>query len=312
MDVRQLRYFIAIVEDGSVSAAAARIGIAQPSLSQHIRSLEDRLGVELLVRSSRGVTPTEAGRLLEVRAREILDAIARTKEEVGLAGTVPRGRVSLGLPSSVSMVLSVPLAEAVRRELPEVNLRVVEAMSGFIRDWLRDGSIDLGVLYDVEALRHMQTRLLMTERLHLFAGRAGWPLATPPGEPVRLADAAALELVLPSTNHGLRALIERHARDAGIGLRTVVEMDSLAQIKRLVARGTVHTILARASVEDAVGAGELAGAPIVEPEIRRPIHLVRNPERVGTRAAREVEALAVRVIRELVEAGTWEARPVEV
>lgn len=312
MDIKQLRYFIAIVDDGSLSAAASRIGIAQPSLSQHIKFLEDRLGVELLIRSSRGVTATEAGRILYAHAREIVDALARAKEEVRLAGTEPRGKVSFGLPSSVSMVLSVPLAEAVRRELPEVNLRAVEAMSGFIRDWLQDCSIDLGILYDVGALRHMQTRLLMTEKLHFFAARTSWPLPTPPEAPVSLADVALLDLVLPSTDHGLRALIERHARDSGIALDVVVEMDSLTQIKRLVARGNVCTILARAAAQDAIDAGDLASAPIVEPEIRRPVYLVRNPDKVGTRAAREVEELTVRVIHELVAAGTWTARLVDV
>ncbi len=307
MDIKQLRYFTAIVEEGSLSAAAARIGIAQPSLSQHVKGLEERLGVELLVRSPRGVTVTDAGQTLLQHAQEILAAVERAQEEVRQSGNEPYGKVSFGLPSSVSMVLSVPLAETTRLELPKVSLCAVEAMSGFIRDWLQEGSIDLGILYDINMLRHFQSRLLMTEELYFFSAADAWPLASAPGDPVPMAEAARQDLVLPSGNHGLRALIDRFAKANGIELNVVVEMDALTQIKTLVARGSAHTILAPASVHDFLESGALLGAPLVEPAIRRPVYLVRNPEKVITRASREVEALTLVVIRDLVERGIWKA-----
>jgi len=307
MEFKQLRYFVAIVEEGSLNSAANRVGITQPSLTQHIKSLEERLGCELLNRSSRGVTVTEAGQALLTHAREILSAVELAKEEVRLAGTDPFGKVSFGLPSSVSMVVSAPLAERVRAELPRVNLRAVEAMSGFIRDWLQDETLDLAILYDTSNLRHMQSRLLMTEDLYFFASPDAWPLKSLPGTPVSLAAVASLELVLPSRNHGLRATIERAARAHGIALDVVVEMDSLAQIKTLVSRGSAHTILAAASAKDALRAGQLLSSPVCEPRIQRPVYLVRNPARVSTRASREVESLTIRLVNELVMDGTWKA-----
>lgn len=311
MDIKQLRYFTAIVEEGSLSAAAARIGIAQPSLSQHVKSLEARLGVELLVRSPRGVTVTDAGQTLMIHARTIVAAVDHATEEVRLSGSEPYGRVSFGLPSSVSMVLSVPLAETIRLELPNVNLRAVEAMSGFIRDWLQDGSIDLGILYEINMLKNFHSRLLMTEDLYFFAAADAWPFAGPPGEPVGLAEVARQELVLPSGNHGLRALIDRFAKANGIRLNVVVEMDSLAQIKTLVARGSASTILASASAYDFVEQGDLVTAPIMDPVIRRPVYLVRNPEKIITRASREVERITVSVIEDLVSRGMWKAELAE-
>ena len=146
MDIKQLRYFVAIAEEGSLSAAAGRIGIAQPSLSQHVKNLEQQLGIDLLARSPRGVALTQSGVLLLSHARRILAAVEQASEDVRASGLDPRGEVSFGLPSSVSMVLSVPLAETVRLELPEVRLRAIEAMSGFIQGWLEEGSIDLGIL----------------------------------------------------------------------------------------------------------------------------------------------------------------------
>jgi LysR family nitrogen assimilation transcriptional regulator len=305
MELKQLRYFAAIAEAGSVSAAAARIGIAQPSLSQHVANLEDQLGVQLFVRSARGVTLTEQGELLLSRARDIIASVERTVEEVRFSGAEPRGPVTFGLPSSVSMVMSVPLAETVRIGFPKVQLRVVEAMSGFIQEWLEEQSIDLAILYDVSAVRHMQLRPLLTETLDFFSAPDAWPFETPPGTPLRLADVARQDLVLPSRTHGLRVMIDRYARTSGLHLEAVVEMDSLAQIKTLVGRGSACTILAPAAAQDAVDRGELATAPIVDPVMRRPAYLVRNPLRPVTRASAEVEQEAVRVVADLVTRRIW-------
>lgn len=307
MDVKQLRYFIAIAEQGSLSAAAARIGIAQPSLSQQVRGLERELGVSLLVRSPRGVRLTQSGEELLVRARGIVAALDETREALRHAGGPPRGPVAFGLPSSVSMVLSVPLAETVRLALPQVRLRVAEAMSGFIQGWLEEGSLDLAILYDVRAVRHMQIRPLVSEELQFFSAPDAWPLPSPPGRPVPLAELAALELVLPSESHGLRAMIERYARAAGVALTVAVEMDALAQIKTLVARGSGYTILAPAAAQDLVARGELVTAPIVQPVLRRPLYLVRSPGRPLTRATQEVERVTLEVIADLVKRGYWQA-----
>lgn len=291
-----------------MSGAASRIGIAQPSLSEHVKNLEYELGSELFTRTSKGVSVTLAGEILLTRAEEILAAVESAKEEVRQSGTEPYGKVSFGLPSSVSMVLSVPLTEQVRRELPKVNLRAVGSMSGFIRDWLIDTSIDLAVLYDVNALNSMKTRELMTEDLEFLSSPKHWPLKSPPGEPIELRELASLELVLPSSNHGLRALIERFSHEHDIKLNVVVEMDSLAQIKMMVSRGSASTILAPASAQDYIQKNELVTAPIVNPIIRRPVYLVRNPAKVSTRASREVEAMTLHVIRDLVKRGAWPAK----
>jgi len=148
MDVRQLGYFLAVAENGSLASAANVIGIAQPSLSLQIKNLEARLGTDLLVRTPRGVRLTDAGEVLLRHARLILKAVDGAKEEVRNTATTPTGKVVFGLPSSVSMVLSVPLAETVRHEVPKVRLRAVDAMSGFIKEWIEEGQIDLGILYE--------------------------------------------------------------------------------------------------------------------------------------------------------------------
>jgi LysR family nitrogen assimilation transcriptional regulator len=215
MDIKQLKYFIAIAEEGSLSAASTRLHVAQPSLSHHVVKVERELGVTLIKRSSRGVALTESGQILLKHAREICASMDVCRDKVRQSGGVPKGEVSFGMPSSVSMVLSVPLTETVLVEQPHIKLRVIEAMSGFIRAWLEDQTIDLAFLYEVHELRHCEVSKLMSEDLYFFAAPDNWPLATPPGTPVSLGDIQQLDLILPSLHHGLRQTLERHARTLG-------------------------------------------------------------------------------------------------
>lgn len=307
MDIKQLRYFIAIAEEGSLSAAAQRVNVAQPSLSQHVLALERDLDVKLLERSPRGVTLTESGQVLLSHAREVAQALDRAVEAVRQSGHEPQGEVSFGLPSSIAMVLSVPLAETVRLELPKVRLRAIDAMSGFIQAWLEDQSIDLGMLYDIGAVRHLSHRQLMTEELHFFSAPDAWPFSSRPGTPIRLADLAPVEMVLPSQHHGLRTMIDRFTGRNRVSLTVATEMDALGQIKTLVSRGSGYTILAPAAAIDFVERGELIMAPIVEPRMIRPVYLVRNPAKPVTKASRELERITLEVIRDLVGRGIWQA-----
>ncbi|MCE0506558.1 MULTISPECIES: LysR family transcriptional regulator [unclassified Roseivivax] len=311
MNLRQLEYFIAIAEEGSVSAASQKLNVAQPSLSQQIKKLEDSLGVQLLERSSRGVTLTEAGLLALDRAELILQTVERARSDIRQMGSDPAGGVSFGLPSSVSMVLSVPLAETVRAELPLVRLRAVEAMSGFIQTWLADQEVDLGMLYDVSGVRHLTYRAIVSEELHFFSAPDAWPFRSRAGAPVPMADLAKVDLVLPSKTHGLRALIDRVTRAHGVHLDVVTEMDALSQIKTLVSRGSGYTVLAPAAALDRVERGELLMAPIVDPAISRSVYLVHNPAKPQTRAAQAVEEVTMEVVRDLVRRGIWRAEQID-
>lgn len=144
MDIRQLRYFVAIAQEGSFSAAAKRVNVAQPSLSQHVMSLETDLNVKLFERTSRGVSLTEPGEILLSHATKIIESMGLAVSAVRKSGAEPIGDVTIGLPPTVSMVAAVPLAETVWLDLPKVRLRSIDAMSGFIQEWLEDQSIDIG------------------------------------------------------------------------------------------------------------------------------------------------------------------------
>lgn len=309
MDIRQLRCFLATIEEGSLSAAAVKLQLAQPSLSQHVAKLEEELGTQLLVRTSRGITPTDAGQALAGHARTILEAMMLAEQDVKNFGGEPQGSVSIGLPSSLSMILSVPLAETITNDHPRIVLRLVEAMSGDIQSWITENSIDLGFLYDVQQMRHLAARPLFEEQLFLVAAPDNW--SQPSDAPVSLADVAELPLVLPSRKHGLREMIERHARAKNLTLNVVLEIDALTQIKALVARASAYTILAHAAVLDEVERHDLVLVPIIDPAMVRVVSLVRNPSRVVTRASLEVERLSALLLRELVRRRRWRAKIID-
>jgi len=209
------------------------------------------------------------------------------------------------MPSSVAMVMSVHLTETILVEQPHIRLRVIEAMSGFIRSWLEDQTIDLAFLYEVNELRHCEVSKLMSENLYFFAAPDNWPLAEPPGTPVPLGAIQQLDLILPSPNHGLRQTLERYAKTLGRPLNVIIEMDSLAQIKELVVRGSGYTILAPAAANDRVYRGDLVMSRIVEPVISRPVYFVRNQAKPMTDACGAMERTVLDVVEDLVRRKIW-------
>jgi LysR family nitrogen assimilation transcriptional regulator len=310
VDIRQLRYFVAIADQQSMSLASEKLGVAQPSLSHHVMRVEEELGVRLLLRSTRGVTLTESGRRLYGHAREILRAVEAAVADVREQGADElSGPVSFAFPSSVSNVLTVPLAETVRNEFPKVTLRAMDAMSGHVQTWLLEGAVDFGFLYDGAGARELELRPLVTEPLYLVAARDCWRGEIGANgvarDSVSLREAADMGLILPHRAHGLRETIERFAQTQNLALDVTLEMDSLSRIKTMVARGSGYSILAHAAVHEELERGELALVPIREPSIRRTVYLATNPLRPLRRAALEVARLAQEIACELVRKGYW-------
>ncbi len=305
MDLRQLRYFVAIVEQGSFSKAAEALRVAQPALSQHIRHMEGELGLPLLHRGPRGAVPTEAGARLLHHARAILERFAEIPDSVRGADRPVIGDVRIGLPGTVSEILSVPLFEAVRARHPGIRLRIAEAMSGFILDWLNREAIDLAVLYNPASPKGFVLAHVLTEDLCLFAVPS--QDGAPPDGPVPLAAAAALPLILPGLSHGLRDLVEEAAEAEGVAVAAPVEIDSYARIKELTARGHGFGVLPRVAVQTETETGQFRVWPLGTPPLQRRIYLAHAAERPLSTAAAAVRSLALDLLRDFVRTGRWTA-----
>ncbi|MHB0953456.1 MAG: LysR substrate-binding domain-containing protein [Allorhizobium sp.] len=308
MDIRQLRYFIAIVEQGSFSRAAAVLHIAQPALSLHVRNIEADLGTPLLFRSPQGVVPTEAGEILLRNARIILDQLVVTEEEIRGHKSDPAGVVRLGLPGTISEILSVPLIIEARRRYPKIQLRIAEAMSGFVLDWMRESRIDLAVIYRKVSDAGLATVELLEEELVFFAPEKGLGegVGLPePGRRLGLSEVAGLPLILPGQDHGLRSLLDQHAKAAKVDLNVSIEVDSYSNIKELVASGFGCSVLPLNAVSREVQAGSLRSWVIADPPIRRSVHLASAIERPMTNAVAAIRDLVQELLRELARNGNW-------
>src|ERR1700728_3235806 len=147
MDLRQLRYFIGIVQAGSLSRAADQLHVAQSAISHHLGALETELGRELVTRGPKGVQLTEAGSVLYRHAEAILRHVDTAKQEVMSTLKVPAGRVSIGLPIALALMLSYELFMRVREAYPQILLHVTDGNSSLLRERLVNGRLDVAVLY---------------------------------------------------------------------------------------------------------------------------------------------------------------------
>lgn len=301
MELRQLRYFVRVVELGSMSRAAIDLDVVQSALSQQIARLEGELATRLLQRSSKGVTATEAGLAFFREAQLALrhaDEAARAAQQSRLSGSV-----SVGLAPTTASVLGLPLMQAVRERYPDVRLHMVESLSGHLSSMLNARQLDLAVLFDTDPGRRWSVTPLVEEKLFLIRARtAGRPLPAK----IRLAQLAELPLILPSGPHGLRATLD--AAFSGGRLRRLlpIEIDSLAMLMDAVRAGlgcTIQPGAALARFPDAAQAFEVA--EITDARVRRLNSLCSLSDDELSPAALAVRVALADCARALVEAGQW-------
>ncbi len=311
LDLRQLYYFLTVVEQGSISSAAAALEIAQPSLSENLTRLERKLQVQLVIRTGRGIQLTEAGRLLSEHSRKIVEAAALAVEEIRHVHGEARGTVSIGLPPSLGLLLSVPLAETIQAEFPHIRLRIAEAMSGDILEWVVSERLDLGCAYEVQDSQPLAFQPILTEQLFLVTASDNMPPGLsegPTGIPtITGAALQSLPLVLPGSSHGARKVVERFARSRGLQLNVVLEIDSLPQLIAMASRASAYTILPHAAVINEVSAGGLKLIEIVEPSMIRTAYLVRKRSRPVSRASSSVEQAITMILQEMIDRFQLEA-----
>lgn len=303
MELRQLRYFVAIADHGSLSRAALVLHVAQPALTQQVRRLEEELGAQLLHRSAQGVLCTDAGKVFYEHAQAILKQVADARSAVTQSTTRPSGSVTLGFPHSISGALALPLLTATRARYPEITLQLTEELSGSLAEQLKSGRINLAVLFDDGQLGAFSSTPLIEEEL-MFICRAG--SAFDPGEGgVSFADALQRTLILPAQQQGVRPRIENAAREAGLALSNVIEINSIAILKSALLADMGATILPAAPLQDPIDSGALVARTLHSPALARSVTLCASRNIPLTNAAAAVGRLVHQVTRELCEQHAW-------
>ncbi len=304
MDLKRLRTFIRVAEDGSLSKASDRLRLAQPALSRHIKLLEAEIGHDLFVRDGRGMQLTEAGQELLARIGGLVQQIEKSINDVRSLASAPQGHVALGMMPTVSYILSARVAKRVATELPDVSLRIVEGYAGHLIDWLHRGEIDATLLYGPGSDLHLRVTDLLLEEL-VLVGPANSDLD--PKTPVPVSTLGKLKLVLPSKPHGLRSVVESAAARARTNLRIQFEADSFRVLKDLVEEGLGYTVLPISAIYREQRQGKFKYAHLVKPKVVRHVILALPPSRTDTRATSAVVSLVLDEIGKLVKSGQWQA-----
>ncbi|MYM71573.1 LysR family transcriptional regulator [Duganella sp. FT134W] len=303
MELRQLRYFVAIVDHGSLSRAALILHVAQPALTQQLRQLEEDLGVQLLHRSAQGVLSTDAGKVFYEHAQAILKQVADARSAVAQSAERPSGAVTLGLPHSISGALALPLLTATRAQYPEITLQLTEELTGNLGDQLKSGRLNLAVLFDDGQLGQFATTPLVEEELR-FICRTDRPYGE--GEQsLTLQQALATTLILPGLQHGVRPRIESVARAAGLTVGDVIEINSIAILKSALLADMGATLLPSAPVLDELQRGTLRAQRIDQPSISRTVVLCYSRNIPLTNAATAISRLVRQVSEKLCVEGLW-------
>lgn len=305
MELRQLRYFVRIVELGSMSRAALDLDLVQSALSQQISRLEGELCTRLLQRSSKGVVPTEAGlaffREAQLTLRHAEQAV-RAAQQSRLSGTV-----SVGLASTTAVVLGVPLMQAMRARYPDVRLHLVESMSGHLTSMLNARQLDLAVLFDTGVARRWSVMPLLEEKLYLMSPRTAGQVGVPePQASTSMAQLQGVPLILPTGAHGLRSTLDAAFARADIKPQLVAEIDSLTMLMDAVCAGLGSTVQPWAALGRVQDAGlRLHWAEIADAQVHRSNALCSLSDDELSPAALATRVVLADCARTLVRSGQW-------
>lgn len=261
MDFRQLTYFLAIVDQGGFSRAAAALYVSQPSLSQAIQGLERDVGSSLFHRMGRKVVLTEAGSALVPRAREALHALELARASVGAVRELRGGRLEIAAMASPTIEPLSTMVQRFTERYPAVSLSLRVALTREdVVDMVRTGGCELGLLTTSTPLpgRDVVPHHVGDDRLVLVTPMAG---PFPPGRPVRAEQLDGHRLIVGQRGTGIRAYVD-DLKDRGIDVRIAVETEHRMAFLPLVLRGVGLAVV----TESWADLSERAGALVLELE----------------------------------------------
>jgi LysR family nitrogen assimilation transcriptional regulator len=302
VDVRQLKYFLAVARCRSFSRAAVELNVAQPALSHHVANLEAELGVKLFERSTKGVTSTECGETLMRHAETIIRQVNQAALDVKATSAHPSGVVTIGLPTSISIGLTVPLLQQVETRFPTINLLINENHSGFLSEWVLAGRLDMAVLFDIDPGAPFDLVPLLEEQLYFVSAPGSFIAGR---SSIELQELRGNRLVLTGAGHGLRHAIDRYSAFTSLDIEVKSEIDSLVAIKQLVASGYGNSILPWCAIQQECASGQLLAARIEKPRIERKVYLASARGWPRSRAAEVIAQLTSELVAGLVASDRW-------
>jgi LysR family nitrogen assimilation transcriptional regulator len=293
MDFRQLRYFMEIARQGSLTKASEKLGIAQPSLGYHVRRLEEELQLPLLVRSSRGVGLTAAGRILFEEGGAIVNSLEALRHRLLEVSAVAGGAVSVGLTPSLAERLLVPLIEQVKIEHPSLKLSITEDLSKNLSGMIEADQLDLALAYDVPARAGLVLKKVESEPIGFACAASG---SGPRDEVFDFKDIARYPLVLQKKPHHMREVIEQIAAEQNVELNIAFEMHSGPAVLQLVEHGLGGTVSSLSAQPKLRRDHRIVIRRFANPSITAELFLVSSAVRPVSKAQKVVAAILANLL----------------
>ncbi len=294
MNLRRLQYFVKIVDVGSLTQAADILHVAQPALSQQLATLEGEVRQQLLLRTKRGVIPTEAGKVLYRHAQLILRQCEQAKSDMNAAGQRLAGAVSVGLaPGTAAAGLALPLLRTVRTRHPDIVLYLAETYGTTLSELVMSGRMDLAVLYGGGTPVHgLAFSTLLRERLCLVGPQT---TETPPAS-IPLRQIVGMDLYLPRPYNVVRKMVDDACAGIGIEPQVVAEIESAGTLISVIAAGLGATILPESMARQVVACSASWLSRIVEPSIEAPLALCRSDHLPLSEPAQAVKDILLELV----------------
>ena len=282
LDIRTIQLFVAVFEVGSITKAAEREHIAQPALTVRLQQLEDELNVKLFERSTQGMTPMPAGRHFYGLCLDLLKRLDAVGPQMAQFNGAVAGAITAGIMPSIGHGPLAPMLARYTNDYPNVDVRIVEGLSGTLASWVLSGEVDFAICSRPALALGLESRLLLSDGLVLVSARNA---ASKPFAPCNLSQLPSLKLVLPSRHHALRHTLDEHINRGDFKPIKMLEIDGQIATLQFVAHSDWSTILPAIALINEFDSLRFTINPIDTPKLQTEIYEMRSSRHTLSLAA---------------------------
>lgn len=302
MDLRKLKYFLSVYERKNLSHAARECNVAQSAISNHMKSLEQELGVSLFRRLPRGMEPTAAGTRLYDHARTIFRSVNSAIEDIHQMSDLGIGSMDLGLPFSIIQILGVEFLSEVKKQFPNVKLVIHEGLSSDLQKQILEGELDSAYCYNASPNENIISRDILSEELMCV----GLPdIVGKHLEPIEFDDTMSLPRIMLRRGPAARS-ISTHGKILNrLYENPELELNSVNGMRNAILAGVGVAVCPYVTTIDLIEKGQVVARPIRNPQLNRMLNVIRKSSLIPTALMEHILALAEDIMARKVRSGEW-------
>ncbi len=292
---RQLKYFVTVATQGSITAAAEELNVSQPALGTQIKKLEEELGVELLNRNYDGVSLTQAGERFLKHATDILGRVEFAQRDLSEFKGQIEGEVNLGVTPSSGRVLLPSIVDECSVLYPEISIACKQGYSDEMIKSVKRGELDLAFSHEPGSDDNLTATPVLAQELCLIGPV---DLVSPNGAPILFQELCNYPLIQERKTHATRSLLEQISARLDIKLDILMDADPIYLRKQMMETHHRCTVSVYGLFYDEILAGQLAARPIDTPEMTRVLYIIRK----GGENMRPADRVVLEIIEKQVAA----------